>query len=65
MIQRAFREDRALCGPKTQLRSRCAGDGPLLAQHQTHSLLGQEQRRACADDPAADDTDIGARGSTS
>jgi hypothetical protein len=38
-----------------------AGDVPLLAQNRPDPLLRQEQRRAGADDPAADDHDIGAR----
>ncbi len=38
-----------------------AGDVPLLAKHGRDPLLRQKEGRAGADDPAADDHDIGAR----
>ena len=38
-----------------------AGDVPLLAQRDRDALFREKQRRAGADDAAADDYDIGAR----
>ena len=50
---------RHLAAPAPVAARLLAGDVALLAQHGRDAPLGEEQRRAGADDAAADDHDIG------